>query len=125
MVAIIKGLFGVYVQRGLFCGRSIMLVSHFIQTIPKMIYLYVRQTVSDYAQWKETFDLHLAARQAGGATAQSLLLRNVDDPHEIIIVLGWSDLVQARMFVQSVSWQDVIIKAGIVDPPEVCFLEGV
>ena len=43
-----------------------------------MIYLYVRQTIEDYARWKEGFDTHLAARQAGGATAEAFVLRNVD-----------------------------------------------
>ena len=45
-----------------------------------MIYLYVRQTIEDYARWKEGFDTHLAARQAGGATDEAFVLRNVDDP---------------------------------------------
>ena len=89
-----------------------------------MIYLYIRQTVADYAQWKEGFDNHAAARQAGGATDEALVLRNVDDPREIIVVLGWCDLKQASLFMQSVSWQMALQQMGVVGVPEVRFLEG-
>jgi hypothetical protein len=90
-----------------------------------MIYLYVRQTVSDYAQWKEGFDNHLAARQAGGATREAMVLRDVEHPNEIVVVLGWRDLAQARLFAKSVSWQVALEQMGVIDVPEVCFLEGV
>ena len=90
-----------------------------------MIYLYLRQTVADYARWKEGFDTHLSARQAGGATDEALVLRNVDDLHEIIVVLGWHDLATARSFSQSISLQEAMKKMEVVSVPEVCFLEGV
>jgi len=90
-----------------------------------MIYLYIRQTVENYAQWKEAFDNHLSARQAGGATREALVLRNMDDSHEIIVVLGWRDLAQARLYTKSVSWQMALQKMGVVGAPEVRFLEMV
>ena len=90
-----------------------------------MIYLFVRQTVADYARWKEGFDIYLAARQAGGATHEAIMLRRVDNPNEIVVVLGWCDLKQARLFMQSVSWQMALQEMGVVGVPELCFLEGV
>lgn len=90
-----------------------------------MIYLFIRQTVADYGRWKEVFDTHLAARQAGGATAEAFVLRNVEDPSEMIVVLGWSNLAQARLFIQSISWQQALKHMGIVGLPEVRFLERV
>ena len=90
-----------------------------------MIYLYVRQTVEDYGRWKEAFDTHLAARQAGGATTEAFVLRNVEDPSDIIVVLGWCNLAQARLFTQSMSWQQAFQQMGTVGLPEICFLEGV
>jgi hypothetical protein len=88
-----------------------------------MITLFLRQTAVNYAQWKEVFDTHLAARQAGGATAAELILRHVDDPQEIIVLLGWRNLRQARLFAQSVSWQIALQQMGVVGLPEVLFLE--
>lgn len=88
-----------------------------------MVYLYVRQTVADFALWKEVFDNQLAARQASGATRDALVLRNADNPQEIIVVLGWYNLAQARLFTKSVSWQMAMERMGLAGMPEVCFLE--
>ena len=53
------------------------------------------------------------------------MLRNVDTPHEIVVVLGWRDLHQARTFSQSLSLQMAMKKMGVVGVPEVCFVEDV
>jgi hypothetical protein len=90
-----------------------------------VIYLCLRQTIEDYAHWKESFDNHIVSRQASGATDETYILRNVDDPNEIIVVLGWRDLEQARAFSQSVSLQLALQKAGVTAPPEIRFLETV
>lgn len=89
-----------------------------------MIYIYLRQTVEDYARWKEGFDNHIVARQAGGATDEAYVMRNVDNPNDITVVLGWCDLEKARAFSQSVSLQAALQKAGVTDSPEVRFLEA-
>jgi hypothetical protein len=65
-----------------------------------MIYLYGRQTVSDYARWQEGFGVHFSTRQAGGAAREALVLGNLNDPFEIIMVLGWYNLAQAKLFTQ-------------------------
>ena len=88
-----------------------------------MIYLFIHQLVEDYARWKESFDNHLAARQAGGATGEAYVMRNVDDPNDITVILGWSSLAKARAFSQSVSLQAAMQKAGVIGSPEVRFLE--
>lgn len=88
-----------------------------------MIYVHVRHNVEDYAKWKEGFDTHAAARQAAGATDETYVMHNVDDPNEITVVLGWSDLEKARAFTQSASLKEAMQKAGVTGPPEVRFLE--
>lgn len=89
-----------------------------------MIYLYFRQIVEDYARWKEGFDNHAAARQAGGATGETYVMRNVDDPNDITVVLGWSDLATAIAFTRSISLQEAIQKTGVIGTPEIRFLEA-
>jgi hypothetical protein len=90
-----------------------------------MVYLFLRHHIEDFRRWKEGFDIHLAARQAGGATHEALLLRNVDDPQEIIVILGWNSLTQAKLFTQSVSWQMARQQMGVIGVAEVLFLEEV
>jgi heme-degrading monooxygenase HmoA len=89
-----------------------------------MAYIYVRHRVEDYARWREGFDTHAAARQAGGATDELYVMRNVDDPNDLTIILGWSDLERARSFTQSASLKESMQKAGVTGPPEVRFLEA-
>jgi hypothetical protein len=90
-----------------------------------MVYIHIRQRVADYARWKEGFDNHLAARQAGGATDEALILRNVDDPNDVIVLLSWRNLAQARTFMQSVSLQAALQQMGVVGMPEGRFWEAV
>ncbi len=68
-----------------------------------MVYIYVRQSVEDYAKWREGYDNHAAARQAGGATDEGKVMRDVSAPNNITVILGWSDLEKAKSFIQSVS----------------------
>jgi hypothetical protein len=90
-----------------------------------MVYLLLRHSVLGYPRWKELFDIDFPARQAGGATNQAIVLRNVDDPNEIIVLLGWRDLATARTFSHSVSWQMALKTMGVVGVPEVGFWETV
>jgi hypothetical protein len=90
-----------------------------------MVYLYLRHTIVDYARWKEAFDGHLAARQAGGATRETLVLRGIDHQHELVLLLGWHDVARARLFVESVSLGMALRVMGVVGTPEVLFLERV
>lgn len=88
-----------------------------------MVYLYVRHAIVDYARWKEGFDGHLVARQAGGATHETLVLRNIDQPQELVLLLGWRDLETARSFAGSVSLGMALTAMGVVGTPEVRVLE--
>ena len=89
-----------------------------------MIYLFFKHRIVDYARWREEFDCHLSARQAGGATAECLVFRDMDNPQEVIVILGWRDLVQARLFIKSISWQMAVQQMGVVHGLQVRFLEG-
>jgi heme-degrading monooxygenase HmoA len=89
-----------------------------------MVYIHVRHRVEDYARWREGFDRHIPAREAGGATDEVLILRDVDDPNEIVVIVGWRDLAQARAFAQSASLKEAMQKSGVAGPPEVRFLQA-
>jgi quinol monooxygenase YgiN len=89
-----------------------------------MIYLYLRHTVKDYALWREGFDNHAIAREASGATGESYVMRNIEDPNDITLILGWTDLAKAKAFTQSVSLSAAMQKAVVVDSPEIRFLEA-
>ena len=89
-----------------------------------MPYILVRHKVADYARWKPIFDEHGAMRKAGGCKGGQLF-RSATDPNELVILLQWDDLEKARQFVQSQDLREAMQRAGVVDKPDIFFLEGV
>ena len=52
-----------------------------------MPYLLVRHKVADFSKWKPVYDSHLPARQKAGLK-EVHLLRNIDDPNEVVLLVG-------------------------------------
>jgi heme-degrading monooxygenase HmoA len=89
-----------------------------------MPYLLVRHTVEDYAKWKPFFDGHQSARKKSGSKGGQLY-RNSQNPNEIIILIDWDTLDNARKFAESAALREVMAKAGVIGKPDVYFLEHV
>ena len=89
-----------------------------------MAYLLVRHKVEDYAKWKPVFDEHGAVRKAGGSQG-GYLFRNANDPSELIILFEWDSLDKAQQFAQSDDLREAMQRAGVMDRPDVYFLEEV
>ena len=87
-----------------------------------MPYLLVRQKVTDYQQWKSAFDAHSVTRQANGSRGGQLF-RNAADPNELVILLEWDVLERARQFAQSEEMREVMLRAGVIDHPDISFLK--
>jgi heme-degrading monooxygenase HmoA len=87
-----------------------------------MPYLLVRQTVGDYKQWKSAFDAHGLTRQANGSRGGQVF-RDASDPNEVIMLLEWDVLENARQFAQSEEWRDAMQRAGVVEHSTICFLK--
>jgi hypothetical protein len=49
-------------------------------------------------------------------------MRNADNPNDITVILGWSNLEKARAFSQSVSLNNALRQAGVIGSPEIEFL---
>ena len=89
-----------------------------------MSYFLVRAKVEDYEKWKPGFDEHSATRQERGSKG-GRLFRNADDPNEVTIVLAWDNLENARQFAQSEELREAMQRHGVVDQPDIYFLEEV
>ena len=89
-----------------------------------MPYLLVHHKVADYAQWRPIYDEHAATRKASGASgsASGRVFRRATDPNELVILLEWDDLEKARQFAQSEDLRQTMQRAGVVDQPDVYFL---
>jgi len=87
-----------------------------------MIYLNVRHTVTDYAEWRVGFDAHEAARRAAGATGVQQVYRDMENPNAITIMMEWDSTEKARQFAQDPALKEVMKNAGVTGAPEVHFL---
>jgi heme-degrading monooxygenase HmoA len=87
-----------------------------------MPYLLVRHRVADYERWKVAFDAHGVTRQANGSRGGQLF-RDAADPNELVVLLEWDILENARQFAHSEELREVMQRAGVVDRPDISFLK--
>jgi len=87
-----------------------------------MVHILVRHKVSDYNRWKEAFDSHFDIRKHGGETGFRVF-HSADDPREVILLLDWQSIEEARKFMTSGELKDAMQKAGVQGAPEVHYLE--
>ena len=86
-------------------------------------YLLVRHKVRDFKTWKVGYDAHQSKRVEAGLT-EKYLLRNADDPNEVVALYEARDLSRAKAFATSPDLRANMQEAGVVDKPDVYFLNG-
>jgi len=86
-----------------------------------MTHILIRHKVADFAKWKPAYDAHLTARKEAGLKEQSLL-RSIDNPNEVVLLFEAEDLKRAKTFTESSDLREVMQKAGVVDKPDILFL---
>ena len=52
-------------------------------------------------------------------------MRNADDPNELVILLEWDSLENARQFANADELREAMKRAGVADEPDVYFLEEI
>ena len=86
-----------------------------------MPHLLVRHRVEDYARWRPIFDDHASFRGRYGSTG-GLVFRNADDSAEVVMLFEVDDLDRAREFVGSDELREAMQSAGVLDQPDIYFL---
>jgi len=86
-----------------------------------MPYLLVRHKVEDYAKWKPLFDEHAEVRKSMTSKG-GFVFRNADNPNEVFVLIEVEDLDTARQFTQSDELRTAMEKSGVIDQPDVFFL---
>lgn len=86
-------------------------------------FLLLRHKVRDFSEWKRGYDAHLPNRVAAGLTEKHLL-RNAADANEVVILFEAQDLDRARAFTESADLRETMQKVGVVDKPDLYFLNG-
>ncbi|TFW03176.1 cyclase [Oxalobacteraceae bacterium OM1] len=84
-------------------------------------YMIVRHKVRDFAQWKPGYDAHLPKRNEAGLT-EKYVLRDAQDPNEVILMFEAKDLGRAKAFAESTDLRETMQKVGVIDQPDIHFL---
>ncbi len=86
-------------------------------------FMFIRHKVRDFKSWKAGYDAHQPKRDEAGLT-EKYLLRNSDDPSEVLILLEAQDLGRAKAFAASADLREKMKELGVVDKPDVYFLNS-
>jgi hypothetical protein len=87
-----------------------------------MIHMLIRHKVADFAKWKQVYDEHASARHSAGLK-ELHLLRNTENPDEVILLFSVQEFNKAKTFAGSDDLRQAMQKAGVSDKPDVYFLE--
>ena len=87
-----------------------------------MTHMLIRHKVADFGKWKPVYDAHASARQNAGLK-ELQLLRNTENPNEVILLFSVEDPEKAKAFAASDDLRQAMQKAGVSDKPDVYFLE--
>jgi len=78
----------------------------------------VRHRVGDFDTWKAGYDEHGSVRKGHGCTGD-MLLRDANDPNEVLILTFWPSAAEAQAFTNDPGLPDVMQKAGVQGPPRI------
>jgi hypothetical protein len=85
-----------------------------------MQYVLVRHKIADFSKWKPAYDAHFRGPSAG--LKEKHLLRNIDNPNEIILLFEAEDLQKAKEFAGSSDLRETMQNAGVIDKLDIYFL---
>ena len=86
-------------------------------------FLLIRHKVRDFSEWKHGYDAHLSKRTEAGLTEKHLL-RGASDSNEVVILFEAKDPGRAKAFVESADLREVMQKVGVLDKPDIYFLNS-
>jgi hypothetical protein len=86
-----------------------------------MHYLLIRHKVAAFAKWKPAYDAHGSAR-ANAGLKEERLLREIDDPNEVVLLFSVQDLNKAKQFAASDDLRQRMQQAGVAGKPDIWFL---
>ena len=89
-----------------------------------MAYLLIRHKVKDYTAWKSNFDNAAEMRKASGEKSYQILHPD-DDAKNLVLLFEWDNLDNARNHVAAPELKEAMQQAGVVEEPEIYFLEEV
>lgn len=89
-----------------------------------MTHILVNHKVKDYTTWKNIFDDFIDVRKLAGEKSYRILHPS-EDPNDLTIFFEWDTLENAETFMTSNELKSAMQKGGVVDVPDIRFLDEV
>ena len=86
-----------------------------------MPHTLIHITVEDYAKWRPVFDEIGALRQKYGGQGGHVF-RKAEAPNEIMVLMEWKDMEQARQYAASDELRAAMQRAGVQGRPTIHYL---
>ena len=87
-----------------------------------MAHLFIKHKVKDYPAWKNVFDGFIETRRASGEKSYQIM-HPQNDANNLLGIFEWDSLENAKKFDNSSELKEVMGNAGVIEQPEVYFLE--
>jgi heme-degrading monooxygenase HmoA len=87
-----------------------------------MAHLIIKHKVKDYPSWKKVFDGFIETRRNGGEKSYQIL-HPENDGNDLLAIFEWDNLENAKKFANSSELKEAMGNAGVLEKPEVYFLE--
>ncbi|MEI6577440.1 MAG: antibiotic biosynthesis monooxygenase [Bacteroidota bacterium] len=87
-----------------------------------MAIMIVRHRAVDMAAWKQIFDDTSHKRRNAGCSKDEIFVSQ-SDANEVAVFTHWESISQAKNFSQSTELKEDMMKAGIVGPPTIYFID--
>ncbi|MFL5734958.1 MAG: antibiotic biosynthesis monooxygenase family protein [Chloroflexia bacterium] len=89
-----------------------------------MAFILIKHRVEDFDKWMGALNERARPRLAPGALGAQLM-RNADDPNEVVVLFKWDTLENARWFAKSGALPEAMQLPGDSGPTEIYFLDEV
>ena len=83
----------------------------------------IEHKVADFDTWLAAYETHEPMRKAAGET-KSIVWQDADDPNNVIALIKFASLDQARAFSSSADLKDAMQQAGVAEQPTLYFLDN-
>ena len=87
-----------------------------------MAHLFVRHKVKDYPAWKKVFDGFIETRRSGGEKNYQIFHPD-SEANNVLALFEWDNIENAKKFAHSSELKEAMGNAGVVEQPEIYFLE--
>ena len=87
-----------------------------------MIHVVIHLKLQDYRKWRPVFDRLASARKEMGSQGGELL-RNSQNPNDVLVLWHWESAEGAREYFGIPAWRDLMLDYGATEVPEVTLFD--